>query len=95
MAEPVDYRAYAAAGIAALQRWYRPRTGRWRTTGWWNAANALTAVISYTERTGDRTYADVVERTFERGLALGTPTSSWATTTTTAGGGSPGWRRST
>ena len=63
MAEP-DYRACAAAGISALQRWYRPWSGRWRTTGWWNAANALTAVIAYTQRTGDRRYERVIERTF-------------------------------
>jgi predicted alpha-1,6-mannanase (GH76 family) len=65
MAEP-DYHAYATAGMAALHRWYRPWTGRWRTTGWWNAANALTAVINYTQRTGDRRYAGVVGRTFTR-----------------------------
>jgi predicted alpha-1,6-mannanase (GH76 family) len=59
-----DYGAYAAAGIEALQRWYRPWTGRWRTTGWWNAANALTAVIAYTQRSGDDRYLDVVGRTF-------------------------------
>jgi predicted alpha-1,6-mannanase (GH76 family) len=59
-----DYRAYAAASVAALQQWYRPWTGRWRTTGWWNAANALTAVIDYTQRTGDQTYARVGHRTF-------------------------------
>lgn len=59
-----DYRAYAAAGMQALQRWYQRWTGCWRTTGWWNAANALTAVIAYTERTGDRTYFAVIERTF-------------------------------
>ncbi len=59
-----DDRARAAAGIEALQRWYRPWTGCWRTTGWWNSANALTAVISYTQRTGDVTYLSVVERTF-------------------------------
>ena len=63
MGEP-DYRACAAAGISALQRWYVPRTGRWRTAGWWNAANALTAVIGYTQRTGDRSYARVIETTF-------------------------------
>jgi predicted alpha-1,6-mannanase (GH76 family) len=63
MAEP-DYRAYAAAGITALQRWYDPSTGLWRTTGWWNAANALAAVIAYTHRTGDRTHAGVIETTF-------------------------------
>jgi predicted alpha-1,6-mannanase (GH76 family) len=63
MAEP-DYRAYAAAAITALQRWYVPRRGRWKTTGWWNAANALTAVIGYTRLTGDRTHAGVIETTF-------------------------------
>jgi predicted alpha-1,6-mannanase (GH76 family) len=61
-----DYRAPAAAGVAALQRWYSPRTGRWRTTGWWNAANALTAVIGYTRYTGDQSYWGVIENTFAR-----------------------------
>ena len=59
-----DYRAAAAAGIRVLQRWYSPVTGRWATTGWWNAANALTAVISYTRHTGDRSYLEVIETTF-------------------------------
>jgi predicted alpha-1,6-mannanase (GH76 family) len=59
-----DYAAQASAGIQALQRWYRPRTGRWQTAGWWNAANALTAVINYTQYTGDQRYLGVVERTF-------------------------------
>ena len=59
-----DYRAHAAAGMAALQRWYRGWTGRWRTTGWWNSANALTAVIAYTQRTGDQTHVGVVDCTF-------------------------------
>ena len=59
-----DFHAYAAAGAAALHRWYSRRTGRWRTTGWWNAANALTAVTDYTDRTGDRTFAWVISWTF-------------------------------
>jgi len=59
-----DFRANAAAGAAALQRWYSRWTGRWRTTGWWNAANALTAVCDYTERTGDRAFAWVIGWTF-------------------------------
>jgi predicted alpha-1,6-mannanase (GH76 family) len=63
MAE-VDFRVCASAGMSALQRWYNQSTGRWRTTGWWNAANALTAVIGYMQRTGDRTHARVVETTF-------------------------------
>jgi predicted alpha-1,6-mannanase (GH76 family) len=59
-----DHSARAAAGVAALQRWYKPSNGRWRTAGWWNAANALTAVIRYTRATGDHTHAGVVENTF-------------------------------
>jgi predicted alpha-1,6-mannanase (GH76 family) len=63
MTQP-DYRARAAAGASALQRWYRPRTGEWKTTGWWNAANALTAVIRYTRHTGDQAHSSVIETTF-------------------------------
>lgn len=61
-----DYRAAAAAGIEVLQRWYSRRTGLWKTTGWWNSANALTAVIRYSQSTGDRSYLDVIENTFTR-----------------------------
>src|SRR5262252_3966121 len=59
-----DFRAFAAAGAAALQRWYSPWTGRWRSTGWWNAANALTTIADYTAWTGDRTSAWVINWTF-------------------------------
>jgi predicted alpha-1,6-mannanase (GH76 family) len=59
-----DYRGAAAAGIGVLQRWYSPHTGQWKTTGWWNAANALTAVIRYIQYSGDRSYLGVIETTF-------------------------------
>jgi predicted alpha-1,6-mannanase (GH76 family) len=61
-----DYRDAASGGIGVLQRWYSRRTGLWKTTGWWNSANALTAVIRYTQTTGDRSYLDAVENTFTR-----------------------------
>jgi predicted alpha-1,6-mannanase (GH76 family) len=61
-----DYRAAASAGIGVLQRWYSRRTGLWKTTGWWNSANALTAVIRYTQSTGDRSYLEVVGNTFTK-----------------------------
>jgi predicted alpha-1,6-mannanase (GH76 family) len=63
MAE-IDHRARAAAGLAALQRWYAPWTGRWRSTGWWNAANALTSVIDYAERAGDRGHDRILPWTY-------------------------------
>jgi predicted alpha-1,6-mannanase (GH76 family) len=63
MAEP-DYQACAAAGFGALHKWYNASTGLWRSTGWWNAANALTAVIRYTKWTGDSTYEGTIQTTF-------------------------------
>ena len=60
------YRSAAGAGIDVLQRWYSRRTGLWKTTGWWNSANALTAVIRYSQATGDRTHVAVVENTFTK-----------------------------
>jgi predicted alpha-1,6-mannanase (GH76 family) len=63
MAEP-NYRSYAGAGMGALHRWYESSTGQWRSTGWWNAANALTAVIAYTKLTGDTAYESVIGTTF-------------------------------
>jgi predicted alpha-1,6-mannanase (GH76 family) len=61
-----DYRGAASAGIGVLQGWYSHHTGLWKTTGWWNSANALTAVIRYTQSTGDRSYLEVVGNTFTR-----------------------------
>ncbi len=64
-APPVrDYRGYAAAALRALQQWYNPATGLWESTGWWNAADVLNAVIQYTQRTGDQTYRGIIETTF-------------------------------
>jgi len=63
---PEQYRAWAGQAVGALQRWYNPRTGLWKTAGWWNSANALTAVIQYSQRTGEREYRCVIETTFGR-----------------------------
>jgi predicted alpha-1,6-mannanase (GH76 family) len=38
----------------------------WRSTGWWNAANALHVVVDFMARTGDRSYSGDVENTFQR-----------------------------
>lgn len=59
-----DPAARAAAGAKALQGWYNAETGLYDTTGWWNSANALHALIDYMALSGDRTYLDVVENTF-------------------------------
>jgi len=61
-----QYRAWVGDAVDALQRWYNPRTGLWKTAGWWNSANALTAVIQHSQRTGERRYRSVIETTFAR-----------------------------
>jgi predicted alpha-1,6-mannanase (GH76 family) len=61
-----DYRAYAAAGASALQRWYRPSRGLWQGAGWWQSANALTAVVRYAQATGDPAGPAVARTTFRR-----------------------------
>jgi len=58
-----EYRVWAEQAVAALQRWYKPRTGLWKTAGWWNCANALTAVVQHSQRTGERGYLHVIETT--------------------------------
>jgi predicted alpha-1,6-mannanase (GH76 family) len=64
--EPERYRAWAIAAADALQHWYKPRTGLWKTTGWWNCANALTAVIQHCQRTGEHRHQHIIETTFDR-----------------------------
>jgi predicted alpha-1,6-mannanase (GH76 family) len=63
VADP-DFHACASAGAGALQRWYDPSTGQWTSTGWWNAANALTAVIGYSKLTGDSSHDGCLATTF-------------------------------
>ena len=65
MTEP-DYHARAAAGTRALQRWYGRYRGLWKSTGWWNSANALATVIRYERHTGDREHSGAVEHTFRQ-----------------------------
>jgi predicted alpha-1,6-mannanase (GH76 family) len=62
-----DYQARSADGVRVLQGWYARHTGVWETAGWWQSANALSAVIRYARHTGDRQHhARVTERTFSR-----------------------------
>jgi predicted alpha-1,6-mannanase (GH76 family) len=57
---------YAEECLTTLQQWYNDSTGLWESTNWWNAANAVTAIIDYSGLTGSDEYMGVVENTFER-----------------------------
>ncbi len=54
----------AESVVQELQTYYQPSTGLFNTTGWWNSANALDAIIDYMERTGSTTYLSDVSNTF-------------------------------
>ena len=47
MAVDQTYGQRAAAGMAALHGFYDAASGVWRTTGWWNSANALETTVDY------------------------------------------------
>jgi predicted alpha-1,6-mannanase (GH76 family) len=57
--------------VAKLQSWYNPKTGLWRTTGWWNSANALTALIDYSRVAHTSRYATVLTRTYAANIHTG------------------------
>jgi predicted alpha-1,6-mannanase (GH76 family) len=63
VSEHASYRQRAALGIARLQASYDLSTGLYKTTGWWNSANAITTLAAYTRVTGDNQYASVFSTT--------------------------------
>src|SRR6185437_1298935 len=63
--------ARAGAAARALQTWYKPETGLWATTGWWNSANALGALIDYSAIAHSREYFPVIANTYEKNRKKG------------------------
>ncbi|MGH9588556.1 MAG: glycoside hydrolase family 76 protein [Acidobacteriaceae bacterium] len=55
----------AALAIKALQRWYNPHTGLYRTTGWWNSANAITTLADYSRAAHTKKFNSVFKNTFK------------------------------
>src|ERR1017187_2612672 len=61
-----SFLADSAVGIRALQTWYMRDTGLWRTTIWWNAANAVTVLARYSKLSGSSEFRAVIANTFKR-----------------------------
>jgi predicted alpha-1,6-mannanase (GH76 family) len=61
-----EFLARSASGLATLQKWYVEDTGLWRTTNWWNAANAVTVLVQYTRLSRVSRFRPVIKNTFER-----------------------------
>jgi predicted alpha-1,6-mannanase (GH76 family) len=58
----------ARRAVEALMDFYDADTGLFATTGWWNNANALTAVIDYAQATGDDRFDWVIANTYEKNI---------------------------
>jgi predicted alpha-1,6-mannanase (GH76 family) len=61
----------AGLGAQKLQSWYDPKTGLWKTTNWWNAANATTVLVNYSVMSGSMDYQHAIENTFRLNSARG------------------------
>ena len=59
-----DFNANTAAGTAMLQQWYNPLNGLYLTTGWWNAANCVEAVLEDINANNDTQYLAALTNTF-------------------------------
>ncbi len=62
----VERNSFTSNAIKELQKWYKPETGLWETTSWWNAANALTAIVRYSKVSKDSSYLWIIENTFDK-----------------------------
>lgn len=58
-------------GIKTLQTSYIARTGLWRKTGWWNAANAVTVLAEYDQLSNTSKYLSVINNTFSKNSSGG------------------------
>lgn len=61
-----DFRKYADESAKALQKLYDTGNGLFPSTGWWNSANALTAIIDHARATGATDYVGDIATTFDK-----------------------------
>lgn len=61
------YLEQATLAARTLQTWYNSTTGLYAApSGWWNAANAITALVNFERVTNDTTYESAIANTFAK-----------------------------
>jgi predicted alpha-1,6-mannanase (GH76 family) len=55
---------HARLAVERLEQWYNPKSGLWETAGWWNGANALTALIDFSRLTHSSHYLRIIANTY-------------------------------
>lgn len=61
----------ASHAVDTLQGWYIPATGLYQTTGWWNAANAITALVDFSRIQKTKQFEPILEHTFTEAQKTG------------------------
>lgn len=61
--ESASWKQRSSLAIHSLQSWYDEQTGLYKTTGWWNSANAMTTLADYSRVTGSREFDSVFQNT--------------------------------
>ena len=61
--ENASWKQRSSLAIHSLQSWYDEQTGLYKTTGWWNSANAMTTLADYSRVTGSREFDSVFQNT--------------------------------
>lgn len=62
--DSVSYLQRATLAVKGLQSWYDKSTGLYRTTGWWNSANAITTLADYSRVADSKRFNPVFKNTF-------------------------------
>jgi predicted alpha-1,6-mannanase (GH76 family) len=55
-------------GAATAMMQFYTENGLWKTTGWWNSANCLTAIIDFTDLAKVDYYSYAIDRTYEKNI---------------------------
>ena len=64
-APPQNSQQRAKLAIQTLQSWYDAHTGLYRTTGWWNSANAITTLADYSQAAHTKKFNSVFRNAFK------------------------------